>query len=249
MACKETDGWMTGRDRALAAGAEQEPPECLHGHKQRVVGCGSCVAVFDFRSAEPSALETCACGHAGGRHANIACDYKYCGCINFEPAPLPEGGCPHLRVNAEFERVGGCVTEIGDRCVDCGALVPLPKAAPRPDTHAEPTPEQGEREHLHSLIQRLWSLIDPEANPQLDADVQAVLTPCDDAGRCVAAEPSAPETCEWKQAPYVNNSPPTPFPHWFWRTGCGRTTELYGPSMAYCCYCSKSLREVPFNGE
>lgn len=62
------------------------------------------------------------------------------GWMTGEPAPLPEGGCPHLRVNAEFERVGGCVTEIGDRCVDCGALVPLPAPLPEGGEELKPCP-------------------------------------------------------------------------------------------------------------
>ena len=42
-----------------------------------------------------------------------------------------------------------------------------------------------EREVLHKIIEDCNALIDPEQHPELSARIDAVLTPCDDAGGCV----------------------------------------------------------------
>lgn len=45
--------------------------------------------------------------------------------------------------------------------------------------------QQPEREHLHRLLQEAYGLIDPEEHPEWIAECDAVLLPCDEAGRCV----------------------------------------------------------------
>jgi len=42
-----------------------------------------------------------------------------------------------------------------------------------------------ERKRLHTIIQDCHALIDPEAHPELMERIDAVLSPCDDAGACV----------------------------------------------------------------
>lgn len=62
----------------------------------------------------------------------------------------------------------------------------------------------------------------------------------------VAAEPSAPETCEWKRMDDESD---------YYTTGCGDGYIMHGLATPtdrgwrFCCYCSKPLREVPLNGE
>lgn len=53
-----------------------------------------------------------------------------------------------------------------------------------------------ERRRLHDIVQRCNAVIDPERDPQLSADIDAVLTPCDDAGRCVGPLPTPSSTVE-----------------------------------------------------
>jgi hypothetical protein len=50
--------------------------------------------------------------------------------------------------------------------------------------------EHDERERLHAIIADCNGLIDPEQHPELNARIDAVLTPCDHAGHCVS--PPAP---------------------------------------------------------
>ncbi len=56
----------------------------------------------------------------------------------------------------------------------------------------------GERERLHELIADLYSVIDPEEHPDLDARCNAVLLPCDEAGHCIPLQglPAEPGTRE-----------------------------------------------------
>jgi hypothetical protein len=55
----------------------------------------------------------------------------------------------------------------------------------------EPMPET-EREYLHGLIQSFQAVTDPEEHPDLDERANAVLMPCDGAGRCVPLPSPAP---------------------------------------------------------
>jgi hypothetical protein len=56
-----------------------------------------------------------------------------------------------------------------------------------------PTLEQNEREMLHAIIADCNALIDPEQHPDLNARIDAVLTLCDEAGKCVPASPPTRE--------------------------------------------------------
>ena len=42
---------------------------------------------------------------------------------------------------------------------------------------------------LHRIIEDCDALIDPEQHQELSARIDAVLTPCDDAGGCVPLRP------------------------------------------------------------
>lgn len=50
--------------------------------------------------------------------------------------------------------------------------------------------EATERERLHRIIQGCYGYLDIEAHPELAAEIEAVLAPCDEAGHCVAPEES-----------------------------------------------------------
>jgi hypothetical protein len=54
---------------------------------------------------------------------------------------------------------------------------------------APPAPEPNERMMLHTLIADLWAEVDPDEYVDLAARVDAVLTPCDEAGVCQPATP------------------------------------------------------------